>query len=227
VCFSATGSFAMSGVLMGLGIASGANAPTKAHRAFAAIPFLFGAQQASEGIVWLTLGDPRHATLHRVAVDAFLAFALVIWPTWLSTSLAVIERRATRRRGLTALAAWGAFVSVYAAVLLATRSPFAEVAGHSIRYEWGPSPFFYLIVYLIPTVVPFFVSTASFARTLGVLLVLSLGATVLARRETLTSVWCFCGALLSAIILAAVLREAEMTSQVRGQERVVQRPNQA
>jgi len=58
----------MAGVLTAIGgISIGASAD-KPRRLFAAIPLGFAAQQAAEGIVWLTIDNPAHATLHRAAV---------------------------------------------------------------------------------------------------------------------------------------------------------------
>jgi len=47
----------------------------------------------------------------------------------------------------------------------------------------------------------------SLARTLGVMLVVSLVATIVSERAALTSVWCFFGAILSGLILVSVTRE--------------------
>ena len=54
---------------------------------FASIPLVFAAQQATEGVVWLTIDGSAHATVHRLAVFAFLGLALVVWPIWLPLSL--------------------------------------------------------------------------------------------------------------------------------------------
>jgi hypothetical protein len=54
------------------------------------------------------MGDASHATLHQVAIDAFLAFALVGWPSWLPRSLGALERDAARRRILQVLSWCGA-----------------------------------------------------------------------------------------------------------------------
>jgi hypothetical protein len=59
---------------------------------------------------------------------------------------------------------------------------------------------------VIPTVAPLFVSTSYLSRTIGTLLVVSLGLTALTERDTLTSVWCFFAALLSGLIWVAVER---------------------
>src|ERR1035438_6709487 len=154
MCFSATGSFAASGVLTGLGVASMVRNSSGAHRMFAAIPLVFATQQAAEGTVWVTMDGDPHAVLHRLAVNLFLGCALVIWPTWLPVSLRAAETNSTRRRVLTALSAFGLLFSACAAVVLMRGQPLAQIAGHSIRYEYGGSGnasqhFFYLVAYVI------------------------------------------------------------------------------
>jgi len=136
---------------------------------FAAIPLIFAAQQAAEGTVWLTMSGGRGA-LHQLVVNVFLAVALVVWPTWLPFALRAVERNPSRRRVLGALFWLGGAVAVYAAVFLARFRPVAQIAGHSIRYDYassgdGVSNLFYLLVYTLPTVVPFFVSTLKERKT--------------------------------------------------------------
>lgn len=218
MCFSATGSFAISGVLTGLGAASLLRNNSAPRRMFAAIPLFFAAQQAAEGTIWLTIGDPASVRLHRTAVNVFLAFALAVWPVWLPLSLRLIERSVDRRRVLTALVALGAGVSTYATVLLTRWQPVARIAGHSISYEYqhrddSATQLGYLLAYVIPTLVPFFVSTTSLARTIGVTLIVSLFVAVLVQRDALTSVWCFFAAILSGLILVAVSREQTLDSR--------------
>jgi hypothetical protein len=210
MCFSATGSFAISGVLTAVGAASLARNSSKSHRMFAAIPLIFAAQQAAEGTVWLTMNGGR-GPLHQLAVNVFLAVALVIWPTWLPFALRVVEQNPSRRRALGALFWLGVAVAGYAAVFLARFPPVAQIAGHSIRYDYvssddGRSHLVYLLVYALPTVVPFYVSTLKMARPIGIMLVLSLIASVIVQRDALTSVWCFFAAILSGLILVAVER---------------------
>jgi len=186
---------------------------------FAAIPLLFAAQQAAEGAVWLTM-DGGYPKLNRLAVDIFLAIALVIWPTWLSFSLKLVERNPARRRMLGALFWIGSAVAIYAGGFLARFGPVAQIAGHSIRYDYtastdGSTALFYLLVYAIPTVVPFFVSTVRGARTIGVMLVVSLIASIVVQRDALTSVWCFFAAILSGMIFVAIAREQDSAQQAR------------
>src|SRR5690242_19077182 len=128
MCFSPTGSFVLSGVLASVGVVSVTQNSSRHQRMFAATPFLFAAQQASEGVVWLTVKGGGDSSLLRVAVIAFLGFALVVWPVWVPVSLRRIERNAGRRRTLTVLSWVGAGVSVSAAFLLALWRPVAAIA---------------------------------------------------------------------------------------------------
>jgi hypothetical protein len=125
MCFSATGSFAISGVLSAVGAASIARNSSKVHPMFAAIPLVFAIQQAAEGIVWLTM-DGGYPTLHRLMVGIFLGSALIVWPTWLSFALRLVERNTVRRRALGALFWMGSAVAIYAAVFLVRFRPVAR-----------------------------------------------------------------------------------------------------
>ncbi|HEY0468694.1 MAG TPA: DUF6629 family protein [Polyangiaceae bacterium] len=211
MCFSATGSFALSGILTVLGATSLARNSSKPHRMFAAIPLLFAAQQAAEGMVWLTLNG-SHGLLNRLAVSTFVGIALVVWPTWLPFALRLAERDPRRRRALGVLLWAGSLVASCALLLIARFPPFAQIQGHSINYEYAgsgdvPRRLLFLVAYVIPTVVPFFVTTLRMARLLGVVLVLSLLTAFVVQREALTSVWCFFAAILSGLILLALDRE--------------------
>jgi hypothetical protein len=213
VCFSAAGSFAVSGVLAGLGAVSLAKSPSVRHRVFAAIPLLFAVQQAAEGVVWSTLSGGAGAALHGAAVLVFLGFALVVWPTWMPLSLALVERDPARRRVLAGFAVAGVLFSLFGAVLLAAGPLTSRIVGHCIRYEFGAS---HPIVasdaffggYLAVTIAPFFVSRTSLARPLGAVLLVSLALAILVQRAALTSVWCFFAAIVSGLVLVSVLRES-------------------
>jgi hypothetical protein len=219
MCFSATGSFVASGVLAGIGVAALSRNASKAHWMVAAIPLLFGAQQAAEGVVWLTIDQGDYAWLQSLAVMAFLAFALVVWPLWLPMALQRVERSMVRRRLQYGLLGAGLVVAVSAAALLIRWHPVAEVAGHCIQYKYSPgaaafAPGVYLAAYAIPTVVPFFVSSVSLARTTGAALFLSLVAAVVIERQALTSVWCFFAAVLSGLVLATIILEQRHAGQI-------------
>lgn len=176
------------------------------------MPVLFAVQQAAEGVVWLTIGDPQSTRVHQLGAWAFLGFAFVVWPAYAPASLYAAERDPDRRRILRVIALWGAVLAASAPLLLARWHPVATVVEHSIRYapigtENSVLNGLLLLAYVVPTVAPFLVSSTTMARTLGGAFVVSLIITVVVERNALTSVWCFFAALLSALILAAVARE--------------------
>ncbi len=173
------------------------------------VPLFFAAQQAAEGIIWLTIGMPQHEMLESAAVYTFLAFALVIWPTWAPLALRSMEPSAERRRVLGWTAAIGALVSVSAAFLLARTQPAARLDGHSITYQFGGGAgvtrhLILLAAYVVPTLVPFFVSTVRWAKIIGGALIVSIAVAVVVRHEALTSVWCFFAAVVSVLVVLAV-----------------------
>lgn len=202
----------MAGVLTAIGGASIGASADKPRRLFAAIPLGFALQQATEGIVWLTIDAPAHATLHRAAVFGFLAFALVLWPTWVPWSLRVAERDAARRKWLTRLTWAGVLVSLGALVLLTRWEPSAFIEGSSVHYNFGVptgtvSHVLLIAAYAAPALVSFFVSSIELSNVFGAALVLSMGAALLIRAEALTSVWCVFAAGLSVLVFVAVRQQ--------------------
>jgi hypothetical protein len=212
MCFSATGSFGVAAVLAGVGVVSVAQKKVDAHRLLSATPLLFAVQQVAEGMVWHTINDPAQETIHLVSVAVFLGFALVVYPTWSALSLFVAEKNPRRRKALGVLLAFGVGVSIYAAALLIQQRPIARISGHSIAYSYSEtgSPLvlaLYLPGYVIPTVVPFFVSTMNKAKVMGTVLAIGLVATFIIKRQALTSVWCFFAAVMSGVIVLSIAAE--------------------
>lgn len=213
MCFSAAGSFTLSGFLAIVGTVGVARNTSKPHRLFAAVPLLFAAQQAAEGVVWSTFPPSEHDVAHRVGTAAFLLLATAVWPLWVSLSLRQAENDPGRRRALSRLFGIGALVAVSSALLMLRSPPVAAIAGHSIHYKSIPVgnrvvESLLLFAYLVPTILPFFVSTVRGAPTIGITLVISLVATLVVERDALTSVWCFFAAILSVQTLVAVERAA-------------------
>jgi hypothetical protein len=180
-----------------------------AHRMLALVPLLFAGQQVAEGVVWLTLGRPELELLQLFAVTAFLGFALAVWPMWVPLSLRVGEQNPRRRAVLSALSVVGLVVAVFAGVMLAAERPVAYVAGHSLSYGHHQTNRLlvlavYLPMYMVASVLPFFVSTVNRSKLMGAVLVVSLAATFVLKRDAFVSVWCFFAALLSAIIVRGI-----------------------
>ena len=210
MCFSATGSFTISAFLTGVGAASLAKNHTRSAGMLAAIPLLFAAQQGGEGVVWLTIG-PEPGPVHVACVYVFLTFALVVWPTWFPLSVLRLEPDPRRRERIRPIAVVGAATSAFGAALLVAWPAHARIAAHSIHYAYGPAggawlDGAYLLLYVIPTVVPFLVATPRLVPTTGAVLGVALITTLVVKIQALTSVWCFFAAGISVLIVLALPR---------------------
>ena len=214
MCFSAPASFIGGAVLTGLGTLTMMTNRDPSKRFFAAIPFVFGLQQLSEGVVWLTLpgaasgAAPDHDLIYRLAVTVFLIAATVLWPTLVPLSVLLMEKRRPRRAFLWATLGIGAAVSLAHAVGMALYDIHAEILGFHIRYYMdSPHPFALAAMtgYLIATIVPFFLSSVKRVPVFGLIIVVSYVVAEIFYREFLVSVWCFFAATAS-VTLVWVLR---------------------
>ena len=200
MCFSASASFIAGTTLSAIGVAAVRNTRTRNELPFAVVPMLFGIQQLTEGVVWLTL---RHDAplLKQVATYVFAAFAYVIWPMYAPLALYVLERVRWRKRVIVAFVFAGIAVGLYLLSGVATGPVVATVVGKHIVYE---TPQSYLppvpVLYLAATCVSCFFSSHGFVRLFGVLALASAIAAYIVHVTALASIWCFFAAVLSLLI---------------------------
>ena len=209
MCFSATASFATSAALLPAGIycIRSAAARNRDYLALAAVPVVFSAQQACEGLVWVGLGrnDP---VLARAASLWFLLFALVFWPFWTPFSTMLIEPRRRVRAALGAVAAAALAVSLLIYVPLAVHARewlHTGILHHSIRYEFEALPLFrgiprtaWQVSYLAVVFTSLIVPGNRKLTVFGILLVASAALSHAAYWYAFLSVWCAFSAVLSA-----------------------------
>lgn len=210
MCFSATVSYGAAAVLVATGTVTSLTNKSKEQRMVAAIPFLFGVQQAAEGIVWQTMGLESATLMRQFGSVLFVTVALVIWPSWLPWSLYQIEQNEKRRKILKAIGFMGVGVSCLAAWVLSGTEVHAYQAGHSLNYTFPTMKRFWpanidFLLYDIPTMVPFFVSSLRTVKIAGALVFIGMVAAGLINREATTSIWCFFAALISFYIAWNVL----------------------
>jgi hypothetical protein len=205
MCFSAGASFGAGIVLATVGIASLKKVQTPSQKPFASIPILFAIQQFSEGFLWLSLSNPAHASWQQIPVYVFLAFAQIVWPTWVPFSILMVEKDAKRKRILMLMLGIGMMVSSYLAYCMVVYHLEAQIAAYHIQYTLHfpmAVAWFSGMVYFIPTVLPPFVSGIKRMRILGLTILTSYLITTVFFHEYIISIWCFFAAVLSVMILS-------------------------
>jgi hypothetical protein len=139
-----------------------------------------------------------------------LTFANVIWPSWIPWSFYKIEKNEKRKKILKWLGVVGNVVSLLAAVVLFNFEVKAYEVGHSLGYTFLNVKRFWpsgieILLYLTPTLLPFFVTSLQMLKRAGYLVFGSLLLAQLINQETTTSVWCFFAALISLYMAVNVL----------------------
>lgn len=203
MCFSAGASFGASAVLVLIGVVTLTKVQTRTQLPFAAIPLLFGVQQATEGVLWVMLGNSVYDSYQHIPTMIFLIFAQVVWPIWVPYSIMLVERDEKRKRILKIFSVIGAGISGYLALCLMFYNVHAEIDGHHIHYLLEfPLAMVWIsgIVYFLSTVVPPFVASGKLMQFLGMTIMISFIFTTLFYEEYVLSVWCFFAAVLSGII---------------------------
>ncbi|MFO0551037.1 MAG: DUF6629 family protein [Polyangiaceae bacterium] len=207
MCFSATASFTAAAGLAAIGVWSVRGAPSRRHAPLAAIPLLFAVQQAAEGALWLVLDRaPFHNSPSAVA-QAFLFFALFVWPAYVPVSLLLLEPRASRRRWLALLAAVGIGLGVYLMAVSLFRWSSACIAYGNIYYAVhvdAPLKRLVPFVYVAVVTAPMLLSTVRGTRVLAALTIASFALTGAFFKAGFASVWCFAAAVLSGCVAMVV-----------------------
>ena len=186
------------------GVATLRLARRPAQRAFAAIPLLFGIQQAVEGLIWLSF--EQGSVLPNAALTmVYSLFSHVLWPIYVPYAVRALETVRWRRQALAVTQLAGVAVGLYLLYFLVRFPVTSGVLGAHIVYE---SPHFYIgavmVLYLLATCVSSLLAGERLIRLFGAL---SLGTFVAAyaiHAATLVSVWCFFAAVLSFIVYVQV-----------------------
>lgn len=208
MCFSANASFTAGVALTVIGIASIKKTDHRSQLFFAGIPFIFGIQQLSEGVLWLTLHHPGYAYTQKIATYVFLFFAQIIWPIWVPTAILLFEKKASRTMMQKILVGSGVLVGFYLAYCLLAFKVEASITGRHISYEqdyplWLKN---YVVVLYASAIVasPFF-SHMKRMWMLGVAIALSYGISTLFFEHHVLSVWCFFSSIISLSIYAIIV----------------------
>lgn len=209
MCFSATASFSVGAILLGLGTLTLRSARRPHDLPFAAIPLLFAIQQLSEGVIWLTFRFVA-PQLNVVMTYVYSFFSHVLWPVYVPVAVLLIEPRGWRRRALLAFVAAGVGVGAYLLSSLVAFPIVSRPFGQHIEYV---SPHFFAVVamtmYLMSTTFSPILSSHRMVKVFGVLALLSFAVAYFFYAIWFISVWCFFAALLSAVIYLQIVPDRE------------------
>ena len=200
MCFSATASFIAAGVLCAAGIGVLRMTSRPAQIPFASIPLLFGIQQFTEGMIWLSFRN--ESPLSNATLTFFYSlFSHVLWPIYVPFAVALLEKTLWRKRALAACQIAGVLVGVYLLYYLVQFPVTSQIVGKHIAYE---SPHFYrltvMALYLIATCLSGVLSSNKIIREFGALAFVTFIAAYAIHVATFFSVWCFFAAILSFIV---------------------------
>ncbi|HXC03572.1 MAG TPA: DUF6629 family protein [Bacteroidia bacterium] len=212
MCFSAGASFTSGVVLTVIGVATVKKAQQPSEFFFACIPLIFGVQQFSEGILWLSLTYPSMLFLQFISSHVFIFFAQVVWPTWVPYALFRMEKNKTRKKTHAILVGCGVIVSAYLGYCLLVFPVAGYIDGRHISYKQD-YPAAYrnpgAVLYLIATLLPCFFSTVKRMWVLAVAILVSYIITRLFYTEYTISVWCFFASIIS-IAVWLIMREIKI-----------------
>jgi hypothetical protein len=203
MCFSAGASFGASAILGTLGIVTLTKAKAPLQVPFAAIPLLFGVQQAAEGALWIGLSVGNEPWQH-FPLYTFLIFAQLVWPVWIPFSVLRLEHDRTCRTIIKVILGMGSCVSLYLMYCMIFYDVKAEIHSKHILYSLSFPAALSLIIsvfYFIPTVAPLFISSIKGIQLLGLTVLTSFVFSKVYFTEHLISVWCFFAGIISIVIL--------------------------
>jgi hypothetical protein len=175
----------------------------------AAIPLIFGLQQCAEGVVWLSFIYPTFESIRLLFSYIFLACAGVFWPLWIPLAVGLSEGRRRYRYYVPSVIAGLLFACIFS--ICVSMYPLRITAPCNIMYTldfsqtaygaWGVYlNIFSSLLYIIATIIPFFIARTSKLWIIGGLIAGSYIVSYIAYYEAFTSVWCFFAAIISLLV---------------------------
>lgn len=207
MCVSAEASFGLAGVLVPVGVFCMKNAVQRDRSTLpvAAIPLVFGVQQAFEGLVWVGI-HRADGELTRFAATGFLFFALAFWLFWIPFCAVFLDQRRAVKRLLAVIAFLGLLggATLFLPIVSDRSGPQATVVRHSIRYVYPSPPTARLAqdvvwhsLYLAIVATPLVIVKNKTLLWFSTALVASAVVSHLFFLYAFASIWCFLAALLS------------------------------
>lgn len=203
MCFSANVSFIAGVTVSAIGVVTLKKVQAQSQIVFASIPLIFGLQQLSEGVLWLTIPNPAYNGVQQVATYTFLILARVVWPVWVPLGVFLLEQEGKRKKLEKIMMLIGICVAVYFLFNLLWQPSLATISEHHIFYQHDypvSLKFYSNILYGLVTVLPLFISRHTGMWWLGAVIGISYIVADYFFKHYAFSVWCFFAAIISMSI---------------------------
>jgi len=207
MCFSATASFVSAAATGGVGALTLARVGNAREYPLASIPLIFGAQQAIEGALWLSLRNVLPETFAAPLAKTFVFIALTVWPVLIPLAVGLLEERKSRRSTIQLLVPIGLLLAAVAANEMWRHPYSASIANSSICYISGYSyPLTDFAIYVGCTCGPLLISTDRFLKLLGLVVTFGAAISSIFFYISFISVWCFFAGAASVGVYVALER---------------------
>ncbi|RFC54005.1 DUF6629 family protein [Brumimicrobium aurantiacum] len=216
MCFSPEASFIAGSALTAIGVATVKKTNQKSQLWFGSIPLVFGVQQISEGILWLSLPNPDLILWQSIATITFIFFAQVIWPFIVPFGILMLDKKEDRKLIQKVFVGIGALVSSTLLYFLIAYNIEAKILGQHIAYDQDYPETIYkygAILYAAATIVPLFFSSVKRMWILGAIIAISYAVTLYFFENHVLSVWCFFSSIISIYIYLIIKWENEKSKQ--------------
>jgi hypothetical protein len=204
MCYSAPASFTAVIALSIIGYKTISRVKKREEFFVNSIPLLFAIQQASEGILWLSIGSERYSFLTTPATYIFLSFAFLCWPWWIPYSLLLLEEDENKEVMLGWALGIGIAIALLIAIYLILYGAHPYCIDNSIAYDIQLPKELALagtVGYLLATVGAFFLSTIPYMWIMGIATGIAYLISYFFYYQCHVSIWCFYAAALSMLIV--------------------------
>jgi hypothetical protein len=207
MCFSAEADVVAGVVVTAVGVDVWRQAHDPAERALAGLPVLLGAHLLVEAVVWWGLTGQVAWSTGRLAMWAYLAFALCVLPVLVPAAVRGMEPDPGRRRLMAGLGVVGAALTAVYLYGLVTGPVDVRIDGHHLAYGLSLAHGGLLAgVYALVACAPPLLSSHRRIAEFGVANLAAVAVLWWVQSSALTSLWCAWAAVTS-IAIAAYLRQ--------------------
>ncbi len=208
MCFSAEADVVAGLVVTGVGVDALRQVHRPSERALGALPVLLGAHLLVEAVVWW--GETGHvaASTGRMAMWAYLAFALCVLPVLVPFAVRAVEPDRHHRRPMGRLGAVGVLLAAAYLAAMVDGPVDVRAEGRHLAYDLGMDHGGLLAaVYVVVGCAPLMLSTHRRVALFGVGNLVAVVGLAWIESSALTSLWCAWAALTSVAISAHLRRE--------------------